>query len=252
MNRYLHDGTAEGLLCAAAYILANDPDPENAVLSERGSTLFESGLFIATSPATAEEMFSRLHRKAPNAALTLYYFMLAGKKGVQTRLAAYLALALSHGDRVDGHLTHPAVQEVVALSKKVARELHRMKGLLRFEKLPDGAYLAKMQPDHNILQPLSGHFIKRLGDQEWFIYDVGRRAAAHWDRARLRITAVERFDDPGLAEEEKRIQVLWRTFFHAVAISGRKNPRLQKSNMPMKYWRYLTEKKDLAPKRWIS
>ncbi|NTW94650.1 MAG: DUF4130 domain-containing protein, partial [Chlorobiaceae bacterium] len=38
------------------------------------------------------------------------------------------------------------------------------------------------------------------------------------------------------------VQALWQTFFRTIAIPDRKNPRLQKSNMPMKYWKYLTEK----------
>jgi probable DNA metabolism protein len=38
------------------------------------------------------------------------------------------------------------------------------------------------------------------------------------------------------------VQQLWQTFFRTIAIPERKNPRLQKSNMPAKYWKYLTEK----------
>ena len=35
MNRYLYDGTADGLLSAIAWILEEEPDPEQVALAER-------------------------------------------------------------------------------------------------------------------------------------------------------------------------------------------------------------------------
>jgi len=241
MNRYLYDGTPEGLLAAAAFIIAEEADPEAVSLAERENTMFEEGLFIAPDPQIAETFFNRLRREAPDAASTFYFFTLAEKDGLDTSLLHYLALSLRYGDRVNGNLTHPAVKEVVSVSRKASRELHRFKGILRFEKLRDGAYLAKMEPAHNILQPLALHFSRRLRAEDWFIYDVRRRIAAQWHKGALRLGTIEQFTAPALSEEEMLVQALWQTFFRTIAISDRKNPRLQKSNMPMKYWKYLTE-----------
>ncbi|NTV92332.1 MAG: DNA metabolism protein [Chlorobiaceae bacterium] len=244
MNRYLYDGTPEGLLSAAARIIADVSDPEKATLGERKDTLFEEGFFISTDVVAAETFFKRLRLKAPDAAYTLYYFTLAEKDGMESTLLHYLALALRYGDRVNGNLADSAVREIVTVSRKAQRELHRMKGLLRFEKLCDGAYLARMEPDHNILQPLAGHFSRRLRADDWFIYDVRRRIAARWNSGKLLFGAIEQFIAPALSEEELRVQALWQAFFKTIAIPDRKNSRLQKSNMPMKYWKYLTEKQE--------
>ena len=119
-----------------------------------------------------------------------------------------------------------------------------MKGLLRFEKLQDGAYLAKMEPDYNIIHPLAYHFLSRLRAQHWFLYDVKRRTAAQWNNRTLQFGTIEQFTTPALSEEEKKVQALWQAFFKTIAIPHRKNLRLQKSNMPMKYWKYLVEKQD--------
>jgi probable DNA metabolism protein len=242
MNRYLYDGTADGLLSAIAWILEEEPDPEKVALAARQDTLFEEGFYIGTDATQAEALFFRLRRKAPDAAHTLYSFMLAEKDGMASSLLHYLSLAFIHADKVNGYLTHPAVRDVVSVAKKAGRELHRMKGLLRFEKLRDGAYLAKMEPDHNIIQPLAWHFSRRLRAQDWFIYDVRRRTAARWHNGALLFGSIEQFTSPALSEDEKQVQLLWQTFFKTIAIADRKNPRLQKSNMPMKYWKYLTEK----------
>lgn len=247
MSRYLYDGTAEGLLSAAARIISEEKDPETALLSERQNTLFEEGMFIATDSAAAETFFQRLRLDAPDAASVFYYFVLAEKEGFETSLLHYLCLALRYGDRVNGYLTHPAVRDVVTVSRKASRELHRMKGLLRFEKLRDGAYLARMEPDCNILQPLALHFSRRLRAEDWFIYDVRRRTAARWHHGSLQLGSIEQFTAPALSDEEKKVQALWQAFFRTIAIPDRKNPRLQKSSMPMKYWKYLTEKQGEFP-----
>lgn len=242
MTSYLCDGTPEGTLSAIAWILEEGGDAEQVSLSERQDTLFEEGLMLPCDPARAEALYQHLRREAPEAARTLFYVTLAEKEGLETAMLRYIALALRHGDRVNGHLTHPAVSQLVKLSRKAGRELHRMKGLLRFEKLQDGAWLARMEPDHDIIQPLAYHFSRRLRAQDWFIYDVRRHSAARWHRGELRFGTIEQFTAPPLSDEERAVQELWKTFFSSVAIPERRNARLQRSNMPMKYWSYLVEK----------
>ncbi|NTU93911.1 MAG: DNA metabolism protein [Chlorobiaceae bacterium] len=244
MNRYLYDGTPEGLVSAIAGILDNGTDPQVSLLVERQDTLFEEGLFFRTDPVAAESLFSRLRQKAPDAVHTLWYFMMAETEGQETSLLRYVALALQHGDRINGHLTDADVKAIVSTARKAGRELHRMKGLLRFEQLRDGTWLARMEPDHNVIHPLARHFSRRLKGQQWFIYDVRRRSAAHWDGQALSFGTLEQFSRPELSDEELEVRAMWQAFFRTIAIPERKNPRLQKSNMPAKYWKYLTEKQE--------
>lgn len=242
MNNYLYDGTPEGLVSAIASILDSGENPEETHLAVRQDMLFEEGLFLRTDPAAAEALFERLRQRAPDAVYTLWYFMMAEADGLETNFLRYIALAFEHGDRVNGYLTHADVKAVVATARKASRELHRMKGLLRFEQLRDGTWLARMEPDCNVIQPLARHFSRRLRAQEWFIYDARRRSAAHWNGSDLSFGTLEQFSRPELSPEEQAVQQLWQTFFKTIAIPERKNPRLQKSNMPAKYWKYLTEK----------
>lgn len=242
MNRYLYDGTPEGLVSAIASILDSGDDPEQTVLAVRQDTLFEEGLFLRTDPAKAEELFERLRQRAPDAVHTLWYFTMAEADDLETSLFRYVSLAFEHGDRVNGYLTHTDVKAIVSTARKAGRELHRMKGLLRFEQLRDGTWLARMEPDHNVIQPLAHHFSRRLRTQEWFIFDARRRSAAHWDGRNLSFGTLEQFSRPELSAEEQAVQQMWQAFFKTIAIPERKNPRLQKSNMPAKYWKYLTEK----------
>lgn len=44
-----------------------------------------------------------------------------------------------------------------------------------------------------------------------------------------------------LDPEELLFQKLWRTYFNAIAIPERTNPRKQRQDMPIRYWKYLPE-----------
>jgi len=48
-----------------------------------------------------------------------------------------------------------------------------------------------------------------------------------------------------LSENDQLFQDLWRTYFKAICIKERMNPKKQLSDMPRRYWKYMTEKNGL-------
>ena len=49
-------------------------------------------------------------------------------------------------------------------------------------------------------------------------------------------------DESLMDKDEKLFQQLWKTYFKAICIKERLNPRKHKQDMPVRYWKYLTEK----------
>lgn len=45
-----------------------------------------------------------------------------------------------------------------------------------------------------------------------------------------------------LSSDDQLLQDLWRTYFKAICIKERMNPRKQLKDMPRRYWKYMTEK----------
>lgn len=117
-----------------------------------------------------------------------------------------------------------------------------MLGLLRFRELQSGIFYAPMGPDHNIVSLLAPHFAKRLSDQPWMIHDVKRDIAAIYDRKDWTIALIRQKKALPLHGDELEFQRMWKQYFKSVAISSRRNLRLQKHFMPSRYWRYLVEK----------
>jgi len=116
----------------------------------------------------------------------------------------------------------------------------RLKGPLAELK---GALYAPLEPRADILELLAPHFARRLPGERWALHDVGRRKALIHEGGR--ILPAEAPGEPLPAEEDEAFRRLWRTYFDAIRIEHRVNPRLQKRFIPERYWKYLPEKAPL-------
>ena len=96
------------------------------------------------------------------------------------------------------------------------------------------------------------HFKDRFADQRWLIYDVKRQYGYYYNLTEMEEVT---FEDPrqahlvtGMLNEtlmdnnERLFQELWKTYFKSICIKERWNPRKHRQDMPVRYWKYLTEK----------
>ena len=150
----------------------------------------------------------------------------------------------------------PDVLAVRNTCRRVLHEQLRMKQFIRFQKAKDGTYLAVVSPDHNVLPLITDHFQDRFNDQPWLIYDAKRHYGYYYDgKTVIHITFEDeatvpfdlsngKMDADVLSENDQLFQELWRTYFKAICIKERMNPKKQLSDMPRRYWKYMTEKNE--------
>jgi len=126
-------------------------------------------------------------------------------------------------------------------------EGHRLCGLVRFSELSDGSWYAPVEPSCDVLVLIADHFAARFGSMSFAIHDLNRGSAIVHAPGRA-CSLVEGFGlepedgiDGALSPREREIRGLWRLYFETIAIESRRNPRLQMSHMPRKYWGTLTE-----------
>ena len=149
----------------------------------------------------------------------------------------------------------PDVLEVRNTCRRVLHEQLRMKQFIRFQKAKDGTYLGVVSPDHNVLPLIIDHFQDRFNNQPWLIYDAHRHYGYYYDGtvAPIHITFENeatvpfnlengKLDADVLSADDEIFQKLWRTYFKAICIKERMNPKKQLSDMPRRYWKYMTEK----------
>ncbi|MDR1115622.1 MAG: TIGR03915 family putative DNA repair protein, partial [Tannerella sp.] len=142
------------------------------------------------------------------------------------------------------------ILEVEKIARKVGHEAQYIKQFIRFQKAADNIFFAPIKPIYNALPLTIDHFADRFSDQQWVIYDLRRKYGYYYDlHTAKEITFAGdnhllngKLDESLMAEDEKLFQDLWKGYFKAMTIKERINPRLHKKNLPVRFWRHLTEK----------
>ena len=253
---YTFDRTLDGLLSAVfdAYFRHQQPD----TLAGEGEQLplFADDVYhVATAEEKATRVWTGLEKRLSKEALRLITVSwLSEDRELSTPLFHYIYKVFQSPTSIERNFADADVLYVTNTARRVAHEQLRMKQFIRFQKAKDGTYLAVVSPDNDVLPLITDHFSDRFGDQPWLIYDARRRYGYYYDRHEVtRITFADdsalpfSLDDGKLNEEllsdnDRLMQDLWRTYFKAICIRERMNPRKQLNDMPRRYWKYMTEK----------
>ena len=121
-----------------------------------------------------------------------------------------------------------------------------------FRKLPTAPSCCG-RAGKNALPLAIDHFKDRFADQPWLIYDIKRAYGFYYDLKEVRQVTFEEgscerhlvtgmLDESLMDKDEKLFQQLWKTYFKAICIKERLNPRKHKQDMPIRYWKHMTEK----------
>jgi probable DNA metabolism protein len=235
MGTYIYDNSFTGLVCAIK-TAAIDPAAEITLAAPEQENLFSPAVEIEASAEDCGEFLRKLDGLA--GAGTAEYIKLCWLwNGFEKEkmLLTYTRMAFSKGKNLNNLLADPVVAKVHKAANAVLREAHRMKGFLRFTELSDRTFYARMEPDHNILPLIAGHFKRRMAASDWVIHDGKRNEAALYFAGKLRLAELTGEQNPPRSEKELLVAGLWRSFFEAVAIKERANPRAQRGGVPLKY-----------------
>lgn len=256
MYQFIYDGSMAGFL-TAIFDAFERKARQDAVIVRYDSgcrDVFAQPVAVGTDAIKARRVWKGLSQKlSPEALDQLYYCHLSELEQTEGQLLTYIRYVFEQPERkVEVDFGHPAVLWVAQTARKVWREKHRMEAFIRFQELGDGLYYAAIEPDYNVLPLLARHFSSRYADQDWLIYDLKRKQGLHYSKASATLSEVQlewsegNSGQPGkeaLAEQEELYQVLWKDYFKSTGIPARKNPKLHLRHMPLRYWKYLTEKK---------
>ena len=274
MQTYIFDNTLDGLLTAVFDSFFLKQQPELLLAEGEQLPLFaDEPHRVVTDNEKAERVWKGLEKHLSKDGLHMITISwLSEERALNQPLFNFICKVFrpeSRGQVRDSGLNQATCpldslernasdEDVLAVRNTCRRVLHeqlRMKQFIRFQKAKDGTYLAVVSPDHNVLPLITHHFQDRFNDQPWLIYDAKRHYGYYYDgtAAPIRITFEDeaavpfdlnngKLDDDVLSENDRIFQDLWRTYFKAICIKERMNPKKQLSDMPRRYWKYMTEK----------
>jgi probable DNA metabolism protein len=187
---------------------------------------------------------------SPEAVQQVYKSWLSEQPGMDYTIYSYLRYAFESKTSIEKDYSHPAVLIISDTAKKVHREKHRMEAFIRFQLTRDQLYFAIIEPDFDVLPLIKKHFEARYADQRWMVYDARRRYGLYYDLEKVDTVNVN-FEENNHSgkyisaiydEKEELYQKLWQRYFASVNIKARRNMKLHIQHMPLRYWKYLTEK----------
>ncbi len=136
------------------------------------------------------------------------------------------------------------VLKAFSLARFAVRETDHLMGFLRFQELENGMLYAKIGPKNNILTFLMPHFADRLPVENFVIYDDIRGIfGVHPARGQWYLMSPEEDEERELcfSEQEMKYQELFRHFCKTIAIKERKNLKLQRNMLPLRFQEYMVE-----------
>ncbi|WP_138159468.1 TIGR03915 family putative DNA repair protein [Peptoniphilus catoniae] len=238
---YIYDGSFEGFLTA---IFDSYPYIEKASIARQRDQLnfFKDSIFIATDEEKAKRVAEAISQKLSNTFYRdLKLSFLSKEEDKETVAARVVKNTFKFG------LTYLLSSEKNAVDfrsmvKNIRSENHSYKGLLRFSKLKNGFLFAKIRPENDLIEILLPHFIDRLVNEKFIIYDEGRKKCVIYYKGEYRIFEIDNINIDYDSSEELITQA-WINFYNSVTIIDRRNLNLMKANMPIRYWEYLPERR---------
>ena len=98
-----------------------------------------------------------------------------------------------------------------------------------------------IEPKNQVLPLICGHFCRRFPEEVLVIYDKTHHSVLLCDRGKAHFGYLEEFIPAEPERRERNYRALWQSFYEAISIRQRVNPRCRLSHMPKRYWQQLTE-----------
>lgn len=238
---YRYDGSFDGLLCCVFESYDQKEIPADIVLPVSSETMLFSMKEIRTDSSKANRVLASIPKKMGIDALDFVrraFLTYLPKKELYILL--FLRLGYRHGPSVMNMLTDDVVDKLVKAVKHLDKESHLLKGFLRFS-IFSNVLVGEIEPKNYVLPLMSQHFCERYPEERFLIYDKTHGMALVYQPYQSAVIPIEDLELPEPDETEQSYRELWRLFYDTIEVEGRHNPKCRMSQMPKRYWKYMTE-----------
>lgn len=245
---YLCDGTIDGIFSAIYEAWDSRYGHQYIEIREREENyqLFTEYISVITNAEKAEKVAKSIKKKISIVAYEMVCRTALCKNEERAdAIYGFLLIAFRVGAKVVEKLAHPYIQPIFQMDRKVNNEVKHYMGFLRFEELENGIFVARIRPENNIITLLSEHFADRLPEENWLIFDEGRKSATVHEAGGMWFytngIGLEKEILQNISEKEKQMQFIWKAFVNSIGIKERYNKTLQFQMLPKRYREFMPE-----------
>jgi len=246
-----YDSTFDGFLSAVFEIYRQHLDVTSFVAErayesegEASADLFAQPFHIETSGESARRLRRAIVNASSKDVLNLLETCFRSESaGIEMGILAYLRKLFAGLEPNYGR--NPTSLEMIPLittARSVRLEVDKMLGVVRFNKAPDGMYIAEIEPKYDILELIVGHFRARYPDGSWAIVDVKRGFGVYYENRRTHFVTVPDPSSIAANAPPDQFTQMWKSYYDTMAIQERLNPKLLRRCLPVRYWKHLPER----------
>lgn len=238
---YVFDGSFYGFL-TTVFFCFKDKNFNARITkdSEQQSIIYEYK-FIDTNPEKSIRVINGIKSKiSEESFFNIYTAFQCEKESVFSDIVKYMNLGFKFGKSVDLYKNIDYVNNVLSARQKVYNEAHLLLGFIRFSETKDNVLYGIITPENDVLEIVSNHFADRLNNEKWIIHDKIRNKAAFYNNEVV-IAYIDYDINIEYSNFEEEYRKLWKNFFTTVSIENRKNLKLQKSLLPLKFRKNMSE-----------
>ena len=250
---YLCDNSIDGIFTAIYLAWSSKHGHSNLKIEEKSEgskysniELFAEYLAVDTDSELANKVGRSIKEKISEEAYEMSCRVaLSDYTGKADLIYRFLILGFAIGAKITEHLSNEIVNMVFKVNKNVMNEAGHLLGFIRFSEQDNGLLTSIIHPKNNVLTLVTPHFADRLPTERFLIYDGNRKLAAlHVPNTPWIIAEVPDINQDRVREVsayEDHYREMWISFFDHIAIKERVNPKLQMSNLPLRFRGDMTE-----------
>ena len=236
---YIYDGSLEGLL-TVIYTAVYSRIVPSGISTQLGLQFSFNTRYveIETNKSRAKQVYDAIFRKIGSFGMKrLYYVFLSDEKDKDLVIYKYMMLGFKNGEITNSALSDETVARAFQIAQNVSRETEKFRQFTRFSVMDWGVQYAKIAPNNNLLPILTPFFVNRLKIIPFVLHDVAHNLCAVYDTKDWHVASSENLQAPLPSLKEIEVQKQWKTFFEAISIKERANSKLQRQNMPSRYFK---------------
>lgn len=238
---YKYDGSFDGLMCCIFESYYKREIPMDIISPIVLQTTLIPVRKVETDLQKSRRVVNSIPKKIGRQALDFVrYSFLTCIPQKELYILIFLRKGYQYGKSVMNMMADNTVNKLFRAVKNLTNESHLIEGFLRFSVF-NGGLVSQIGPKNYILPLITEHFCHRYPEEHFLIHDKTHDMALVYKPYKVQIIPIENLQMPEPDAKEQYFRKLWKLFYNTIEIKERRNTKCRMSNMPKRYWQYMTE-----------
>lgn len=204
-------------------------------------TLFDEVKNVKTDTENAKRVETLLKKILKGNYSDIKLAFRSGLEDKNSIIFNYLITTINANKDISENFSNKSVLSFYETLNKVKKEIHHLKGFIRFSKTKEGIYYAKFLPDNDVCDLIFPHFKNRYKNMPFILHDYKFDCLCAYNGSESKI--IRKKISPLVVSDD--INSLFKTYYDSVNIKERQNVKTMRNFLPKRYHINMPERNEL-------